>query len=195
MCWDATYILYPIVWNRISRRRSNCSGSIVNFLLFQLLSSFVLLLLRVFAYNIYIFSSKTFHDGISMVKECTFKDIGSKLKWNYNALISSEILNSMVRWKRLIRQNFRVKIRTRAFFVRVYKCLGNLICHVWLSCQNSHIFFFIWIRISVNLQSISVYYYNLKRNKKKNKENSHQILIKLKNNQRFTRYFDSPLTI
>lgn len=167
MLRDATYILYPIVWNRISRRRSNCSGFIVNFLLFQLLSWFVLLLLRVFAYNIYIFSSKTFHDGISMVKECTFKDIGSKLKWNYNALISSGILNSMVRWKRLIRQNFRVKIRTRAFFVRVYKCLGNLICHVWLSCQNSHIFFFIWIRISVNLQSISVYYYNLKRNKKK----------------------------
>lgn len=193
MCWDATYILYPIVWNRISRRRSNCSGSIVNFLLFQLLSWFVLLLLRVFAYSIYIFSSKTFHDGISMVKECTFKDIGSKLKWNYNALISSGILNSMVRWKSLIRQNFRVKIRTRTFFVRVYKCLGNLICHV--SCQNSHIFFFIWIRISVNLQSISVYYYNLKRNKKKNKENSHQILIKLKNNQRFTRYFDSPLII
>lgn len=195
MLRDATYILYPIVWNRISRRRSNCSGFIVNFLLFQLLSWFVLLLLRVFAYSIYIFSSKTFHDGISMVKECTFEDIGSKLKWNYNALISSGILNSMVRWKRLIRQNFRVKIRTRAFFVRVYKCLGNLICHVWLSCQNSHIFFFIWIRISVNLQSISVYYYNLKRNKKKNKENSHQILIKLKNNQRFTRYFDSPLTI
>lgn len=193
MLRDATYILYPIVWNRISRRRSNCSGFIVNFLLFQLLSWFVLLLLRVFAYNIYMFSSEIFHDGISMVKECTFKDIGSKLKWNYNALISSGILNSMVRWKSLIRQNFRVKIRTRAFFVRVYKCLGNLICHV--SCQNSHIFFFIWIRISVNLQSISVYYYNLKRNKKKNKKNSHQILIKLKNNQRFTRYFDSPLTI
>lgn len=195
MLRDATYILYPIVWNRISRRRSNCSGSIVNFLLFQLLSWFVLLLLRVFAYNIYMFSSEIFHDGISMVKECTFKDIGSKLKWNYNALISNDrgILNSMIRWKSLICQNFRVKIRTRAFFVRVYKCLGNLICHV--SCQNSHIFFFIWIRISVNLQSISVYYYNLKRNKKKNKENSHQILIKLKNNQRFTRYFDSPLTI
>lgn len=170
MLRDATYILYPIVWNRISRRRSNCSGSIVNFLLFQLLSWFVLLLLRVFAYSIYMFSSEIFHDGISMVKESTFKDIGSKLKWNYNALISNDrgILNSMIRWKILIRQNFRVKIRTRAFFVRVYKCLGNLICHV--SCQNSHIFFFIWIRISVNLQSISVYYYNLKRNKKKKKE-------------------------
>ena len=62
----AMLLILSIVWNRVSRRRSNCSGSILNFLLFQLLSWLVLLLLRprVFAYNIYKPSSEIFHGGI-----------------------------------------------------------------------------------------------------------------------------------
>lgn len=58
---------------------------------------------------------------VVLSSEILFKDRSSKRKY-YNVLISNRILNSMVRWKSLIRR-FRVKIRTRSFFVH-----GNLIC-------------------------------------------------------------------
>ena len=142
MCWDATrcYLSFQLseieslVEDRIAQ------DPFVNFLLFQLLSWLVLLLLRsrVFVYNIY---KPCFLQKFFIVE---FKDRGSK--WNYN----SEFHGQMEKLDQNLHQNLNACIY-----------LGNLICHV--SCQNSDIF--IWIR-SVNSQSISVYYCNLKRSKK-----------------------------
>lgn len=78
----AMLLILSIVWNRVSRRRSNCSGSILNFLLFQLLSWLVLLLLRprVFAYNIYKPSSEIFHGGIIINFQSNFEFHGQMEK-------------------------------------------------------------------------------------------------------------------